>query len=188
MSDLQLIRYCAPTLAGLKAGSLFNAAGSRAEADRVIARWNGLTGPKGVWARCLCRRGERTLIYVYRLEALCAQLSGRGVRRFLAHYGYPADAAADPERTIAHLTARLRSEAHFPHEIGLFLGYPLEDVAGFVAHRGRRCKCVGCWKVYGDAVFAQKRFQIYKSCTRHFCRSYRSGFTVDRLTVARFTP
>ena len=183
MSDIQLIRNCAPTLAGLKVGSLFNAGGSKAEVDRVILRWNAALGPKGVWARCLRRSRDRALIYVYRPKALCAHLDTGAARRFLAHYGYPADAAADPEWLIAHLTARLKSEAHFPHEIGLFLGYPLEDVAGFVVHRGRQCKCVGCWKVYGDEVSAQKRFRIYKSCTRHFCRSYRSGFTVDRLTV-----
>lgn len=183
MSDLQLVRNCAPTLAGLKVGSLFNAGGSKAEADRMILRWNALLGPKGVQVRCLRRRRNRSLIYVYRPKALSARLSAQGVRRFLAHCGYPAEAAADSERLIAHLAARLASEAPFPHEIGLFLGYPLADVAGFVRHRGRRCKCAGCWKVYGDVACAQKRFQIYRSCARQFCKSYRSGFTVDRLTV-----
>ena len=39
----------------------------------------------------------------------------------------------------------------FPHEIGIFLGYPLADVAGFIRNKGRNCKCIGTWKVYGDA-------------------------------------
>lgn len=103
MSDIQLIRNCAPTLAGLKVGSLFNAGGSKTEVDRVILRWNAALGPKGVWARCLRRSRDRALIYVYRPKALCAHLDTGAARRFLAHYGYPADAAADPERLIAQI-------------------------------------------------------------------------------------
>ena len=51
---------------------------------------------------------------------------------------------------------RLGQAAEFPHEIGLFLGYPPEDVQGFLENR--LCKCVGCWKVYGDEQAAQNGF------------------------------
>ena len=38
----------------------------------------------------------------------------------------------------------------FPHEVGLFLSYPPEDVKGFIAHRANDFKCAGLWKVYGN--------------------------------------
>ena len=38
----------------------------------------------------------------------------------------------------------------FPHEVGLFLSYPPEDVKGFIDHRANDFKCAGLWKVYGD--------------------------------------
>ena len=31
----------------------------------------------------------------------------------------------------------------FPHEVGLFLGYPPEDVKGFIDHRANNFKCAG---------------------------------------------
>lgn len=50
----------------------------------------------------------------------------------------------------------------FPHEIGLFLGYPLEDVQGFIENRAEGYKCVGCWKVYGDEEYAKQEFRAIK--------------------------
>lgn len=38
------------------------------------------------------------------------------------------------ERCVAELIRRVRHEEDFPHEIGLFLGYPSEDVSGFIKH------------------------------------------------------
>ena len=70
----------------------------------------------------------------------------------------------------------------FPHEIGLFLSYPPEDVKGFLEHRP--CKCVGCWKVYENEEAAKKTFAKYKACTRVYCRQLASGIDIERLTVA----
>ena len=70
----------------------------------------------------------------------------------------------------------------FPHEVGLFLSYPPEDVKGFLEHRP--CKCVGCWKVYENEEAAKKTFAKYKACTRVYCRQLASGIDIERLTVA----
>lgn len=48
---------------------------------------------------------------------------------------------------VSQLVRRLRRQEDFPHEVGLFLSYPPEDVAGFIANNARRCKCAGLWKV-----------------------------------------
>ena len=36
----------------------------------------------------------------------------------------------------------------FPHEMGLLLGYPVEDVTGFMVHGGKNSLYSGYWKVY----------------------------------------
>lgn len=46
----------------------------------------------------------------------------------------------------------------FPHEVGLFLSYPPEDVKGFIAHRANDFKCAGLWKVYGNEEKARSLF------------------------------
>lgn len=80
--------------------------------------------------------------------------------------------------------AHLRQDAEFPHEIGLFLGYPPEDVQGFMENKAARHKLAGCWKVYGDVDAAQQTFARYKKCTRVYLDQWRRGATLERLTVS----
>lgn len=49
----------------------------------------------------------------------------------------------------------------FPHEIGVFLGYPLSDVRGFLEDEGRNCAYVGYWKVYDNVHSKIRLFQRY---------------------------
>lgn len=51
---------------------------------------------------------------------------------------------------------------NFPHEIGIFLGYPLADVEGFMKNNGKNYLISGYWKVYQDAPSAILMFQQYK--------------------------
>lgn len=43
-------------------------------------------------------------------------------------------------------TQKRLNTKNFPHEIGIFLGYPLDDVIGFIEHKPYYL--VGDWKVY----------------------------------------
>ena len=52
-------------------------------------------------------------------------------------------------------------KADFPHEMGIFLGYPLGDVKGFIEHHGRNCLCSGYWKVYENEEKACETFRLY---------------------------
>ena len=91
---------------------------------------------------------------------------------------------AHPAACIRHLIGRLRQETDFPHEIGLFLGYPPEDVRGFIQRGACGCKCAGCWKVYGDEAAARAQFARFERCTRDCCARYAAGVPIERLAVA----
>ena len=80
---------------------------------------------------------------------------------------------------------RLGESSEFPHEIGLFLGYPCEDVKGFIENKASSAKCVGCWKVYGDADKAQKQFELFKKCAKVYQQQFELGKPLTRLTVRR---
>lgn len=88
------------------------------------------------------------------------------------------------QMSVAQLVARLRAAGEFPHEIGLFLGYPPEDVEGFIAHRDDGCKYVGTWRVYGDEVSARKKFADYRMCTISYERQFSRGKKLLDLIVA----
>jgi len=56
---------------------------------------------------------------------------------------------------------RRRVADGFPHELGLLLGIPREDVAGFIENRGANSLFCGYWKVYHNPRQAMKAFARY---------------------------
>ena len=72
----------------------------------------------------------------------------------------------------------------FPHEVGLFLSYPPEDVQGFIDHRAMDFKCAGLWKVYGDQQRAQALFDRFRRCTQRYCALWQTGLRLEQLAVA----
>lgn len=176
-----LIAHCAPTLASLKTASLFCFAVSREELSRQLTEWNTKLQEKGIFLTALRFCGGRALVYVCRRSHLRADLRRPGVARFLAAYGYTS---AAPGHALAHLRQRIQEGEGFPHEIGIFLGYPLGDVIGFIRNGGKNCKCSGCWKVYGNVCEAQRRFAQFQKCREIYARRYHEGKTVRQLTVA----
>ena len=182
MSEDMIVRHCSPTLAGLKTANLFAAEYTSEEALRNDLRaLNRVLVPKGLRALPLRRENGRALIYLYRPKRLAQDLKDAQAAALLEPIGYPCGC---PERCIAALVRRLKEQSAFPHEIGLFLGYPPEDVRGYIENRALHCKCVGCWKVYGDVESARRKFAMYQKCTDIYCACLRRGTTIDRLTVA----
>ena len=88
------------------------------------------------------------------------------------------------QEQVRTLIARLHENADFPHEIGLFLGYPPEDVDGFIRNGARCAKCVGPWKVYGDEQAARCKFAQYRKCTNVYRDCLKKYNSFDRLVVA----
>ena len=70
-------------------------------------------------------------------------------------------------------------------EVGLFLGYPSEDVNGFISCGAKGAKCVGTWKVYGDVAAARRTFALYRKCTRIYREAYGRHRSLEKLTVGR---
>jgi len=107
------------------------------------------------------------------------------VRDFLCREGYTLPEQSDDcAPLLQQLSRRLCCEADFPHEIGVFLGYPLYDVVGFIENAGRNFTCCGCWKAYGDPSAAQRHFAQLNKCTAVYLRLFRSGTSIQRLAVA----
>ncbi len=182
MPEKEIVQHCSPTLAGIKTGSLFLCSyESEAGLRRDIAQWNARLGKKGIHFTVLRTRNGRALIYTYRVSRLAKVLSNAEIASFLAENGYPS---AQPEECLACLSQRLANRKDFPHEIGVFLGYPLDDIKAFIANGGANCKCVGCWKVYSNEKTAKKTFQKYKKCTQIYCQKHAEGTGIDSLTVA----
>lgn len=182
MSEELIVRHCAPTLAGLKTGSLFSCAVRNREAlTRSLGRLNRMLVPKGLRVIPLRCRDGRALIYVYRTSGLERDLEDERARELLEGRGYEPGNA---DRCVMRLSRRVKDSEQFPHEIGLFLSYPPEDVCGFIENKACDHKCVGCWKVYGDEEKARRTFARYEKCVRVYAEQWRKGRSLERLTVA----
>ena len=182
MSEDYLILHCAPTLAGIKTANLFTCpCGDRTELLDSVRQINKKLHSKGLRVLPLRFSERKALIYTYRPRKLSADLSDSAAAEILQQKGYDTVCC---DKCIAQLAQRLRQQMDFPHEIGLFLGYPPEDVCGFMENNACNCKCVGCWKVYGDEESAKKKFAQYEKCTRVYCEQWAKGKDIERLTVA----
>ena len=181
MSEEAMVHNCAPTLAGIKTGNLFSYRYDSIEEMRDSVRfWNRKLREKGVRILPLRYRNSHALIYLYRPAQLAGDLHNEEAKAILRHCGYASECA---EKCIARLMKRLQDADDFPHEIGLFLGYPPEDVSGFIAHHACDYKCVGCWKVYGDESKCRRLFAQYKQCTRIYESSLERGADLVSITV-----
>lgn len=125
-------------------------------------------------------RNNVGLIYVYRPRRLAADLENDAACRLLPGCGY---AVSGCSACIRRLIQRLEACDGFPHEIGLFLGYPPEDVDGFINRHGE-AKYTGIWKVYGDVPSALRTFERFKKCTEIYMKKWAEGSSIERLTVA----
>ncbi len=180
MSEEIVIRCCAPTLAAIKTGSLFNCAfESLQEMTESLKAINHCLLRKGVTALPLRYQGGRALVYLCRMDMLEADLRDPLAEAILRENGYPD---GTPVQRIACLIRRLRECEAFPHEIGLFLGYPPVDVRGFI--EGKRCRYTGLWKVFeSDEQEAQRYFARCRHCTNAYLQRSREGWSLSRLTI-----
>ena len=180
MLDRAIIDHASPTLARLKLGNLFNHTMEDNFPMEFAALRRQLMG-RGVTMTILRVSRGKALIYLYRAEELERALSNRDVRRLLESCGYHR---FDVSSALKTLRARLRGVDAFPHEIGVFLGYPLEDVVGFIENGGRNCLSCGCWKVYSNECAALEAFARFEKCKAVYQRLFASGCPLIRLTVA----
>ena len=182
MSEEILIKQGAPTLAGIKTGSLFPCPCDDREALLAdVRRLNRLLAPKGLCLLPIRFKDGQALLYLYRPSELQKDLKDQLAEALLADAGYPDKGS---EQCVAYLARRFRSGGEFPHEVGLFLSYPPQDVLGFIENRAVNYKCAGLWKVYGNVEQAQRLFAKYRKCTDIYCELWRAGSGIGQLAVA----
>lgn len=181
MSDAFLVEHCAPTFAGLKTGNLFRISYADIEVFREELReLNGILKRKGLRAVPVRMTAEFALVYLYRPDFLKRDLGCEEAARLLTSLGYEPQSV---NRSVAFLARMMREKEAFPHEIGLFLGYPPEDVLGFMKSSREGVKCVGCWKVYGDEARARAAFWRFQRCREVFEENVQRGRKLEALIV-----
>ncbi len=182
MLDKYLINHCAPTLASLKTANLFSINYiSDIELNNNLDLYNKQLNSKGIKLFVLKKTQSNALIYVYRQSLLENDFAQKGVFELLQSFGYES---TNIDYALNKLKDRIAQSSTFPHEIGLFLSYPIDDVKGFIENDGKNCKCVGCWKVYCNECDAIKKFNCFKKCTNIYIKHWSLGKSIFDLSVS----
>ena len=165
-------RHCGVTFAGLKIASLVSL---RKGEEDVIQTLSRRFAGKGFAFILLREDEERLLVYICHRARLTKYLFSPDVRAFLARFGYEYGSA---EEALEQLKCRMKGE--FPHEIGVFLGYPLADARGFLRDPNSCVSC-GCWKVYENADEAARTFERFRRCSACICRHMNRGRSLTQI-------
>ena len=130
MPEQFLIDHCSPTLAGLKTANMFPVSlDEEQDIYDEVRKLNRMLHEKGIRIVVLRRTEKNALLYVYRPDYLDRDLGCPLARKILENRGYCCGSSG---RCIVQLIRHMAEDGKFPHEVGLFLGYPPEDVRCFM--------------------------------------------------------
>ena len=176
---LLLAIHCAPILSGSKAANIMTV--TVHEFDRIGYLLQGT----GIRYRFLKTKGDKGILYLYREKRLRQYLEQEEIQEFLSEYGYDQ---VDIAKMLNLLSKRIQlyndQEAVFPHEIGVFLEYPVGDVKGFLANEGKNFMYSGYWKVYQDLQGAVRRFIQYDMERELTIQALMQGKTIREIALA----
>jgi len=160
---------CGITLAGIKPASLFTV---KKSLIKNISLYGKNFDKKGFSFKYLKSSGDRILVYIYHRDRLKKILDDEETKKFLYGAGYNYDTV---EEALTELIKRLRTAEKFPHEIGVFLGYALEDVKGFIRSPMDGVYFTGYWKVYAHAEEKKRQFARYRMCSKNITDKLKNG-------------
>lgn len=112
-----------------------------------------------------------TAVLFYNEEEIKNILSQYRYDKFLKELGYSTKMSVEESL----LLLKKRYETVCPHEIGVFLGYPMEEVREFIKNPDKQCLMFGYWKVYHDIDYAKKIFRRYDKCKEKVARLILQG-------------
>ncbi|MDL2250614.1 DUF3793 family protein [Lachnospiraceae bacterium OttesenSCG-928-J05] len=166
----KVILQCAPFLKGIKVSCILNIeAGSCCELREVLANTD-------IKTKCLASRKGKCLVFLYRQESFRNHMKRADICKFLKGFGYREFGERE---VLAHLQSRVEAFSDenigFPHEIGIFLDYPLEDVKGYIENLGQNSLYTGYWKVYHDLEKAKATFTSYQEAREEAVKEYLLG-------------
>ncbi len=173
-TEYALGAHCGITFAGIKAASLISL---KQGCKQCLARYQQYFNGRGFSFVILKEGGGRILLYVYNRAKLWQILSDARISAFLRGEGYEYACA---EEAVEILSSRMQGN-DFPHEIGVFLNYPLEDVKGFIADPAKGVKLTGYWKVYEGEEEKRQLFAKYDRCTQKIMQRMSLGYSLESI-------
>ena len=175
---LMLAIHCSPILKGSKAANIMTVTGKEYE------RIGYLLKDTGISSRFIKAKGDTGILYLYRKDLLTEYLFSEEIQYFLTDFGYHC---LSLNAMLDSLSDRIvmynDGELSFPHEIGVFLEYPLLDVKGFLKNNGKNFIYSGYWKVYGNVNETIGKFRQYDKERNDTIRDIAAGKSIRDIVM-----
>ena len=177
--EVKIANQCAPVLAGVKPSNMLVLENKHIRDVVRVLEGTGLS-----W-RCLYAGEEKNIWLLYRKEAMEETVLGKEQMLFLREWGYEEDTL---DRMLMKFSQRFRQyrkdkNLPFPHEMGVFLGYPMADVKGFIKYEGKNYLYCGYWKVYENVEERKELFRTYEEIRKVFVEEARKGKNLWQITM-----
>lgn len=170
---LQLALQCAPVISGIKISNLLTIPAKSLRELSVVLKKTELS------FRILYPGRERLVILIYRETELKEYLEREEVMAFIYKCGYEtSDISKIFPVFVKRYMRYMELKQDFPHELGLFLGYPIEDVEGFIKENGKNYLYSGYWKVYKDTELKIRLFKDYERVQTEIVRLLYEGLDI----------
>lgn len=154
--DIQFALQCAPLILGLRS-SLFLTV-----TDWQLKRIGNILRDRKISFYKISENRGRMAVLLFYEKKMKEYFADDSVRKLLSSLGYSAGNLYD---FMEHFAKRyeefLQKGNTFPHEMGIFLGYPPEDVIGYLENAGNNYLCAGYWKVYENAQEKRRMFSQF---------------------------
>lgn len=174
--ETQMALQCAPVFTQLKAANLLIISQEDICKVRQILKCSDIS-----WYILSEWNGKATIL-LYRKEELLVYLMQEEVCRKLQKMGYTMRSLDEMLCLFGARYQAYQSEGKvFPHEMGFFLGYPKEDVEGFIANEGKNFLYAGYWKVYADLKTKVSLFEKFEAAKEMMIQFVSGGGRVEEL-------
>lgn len=171
--ETQIVMQCAPVIAGLKISNLLIVSNGDREHVKTIMKKTGLC-----WKEML-NLNEQTTFLVYLPQKLKEYLKQQKVQELMKKLGYQS---CTQQALVENVQKKYRNymlyRSTFPHEMGLLLGYPVEDVCGFIENDGKNFLFSGYWKVYDNMPAKKKLFLKFEQARETMLQLMACGISI----------
>ena len=133
---------------------------------------------------------KKTTLLLYKEEALREYFSDVRVKEVMKNAGYGRKFVDDEnidmlmEIFCGRYQRYMKTKRQFPHEMGLFLGYPVEDVEGYLSNNGENSLYTGYWKVYENVEEKFRLFKSFEAAKENIIRFLAQGVSIKNIADA----
>ncbi|ROR26357.1 uncharacterized protein DUF3793 [Mobilisporobacter senegalensis] len=174
--NMKIARQCAPLLTGIKISNLLITSVDYKE--NIYGLFEGSV----ISMKFLAGIDERNTFLLYKQEDLVKYINEPQIQNYLIYAGYESmELEYILEEFASRYSTYLKEKGDFPHELGLLLGYPVEDVIGFIENEGRNFLYIGYWKVYSNLEEAIETFKKYNYAKEIVTSLVSQGVSIQRI-------